>query len=55
MEYARKGDDTQWGKGRKSKAGTKIALLFSGDDGIVQTALISPLPAIERERRAPVK
>lgn len=45
MEYARKDDDTQWGKGRKSKAGTKIALLLSGDDGMVQTALISPLLA----------
>lgn len=45
MEYARKHDDSQWGVGRKSKTGTKAALLLSGDDGMVQTALISPLIA----------
>lgn len=45
MEYARKHDDTQWGTGRKSKTGAKLALLFSGDDGMVQTALISPIMA----------
>lgn len=45
MEYARKHDDSQWGKGRTSKAGAKVALLLSGDDGMVQTALISPLLA----------
>lgn len=45
MEYAHKHDDTQWGTGRKSKFGAKAALLFSGDDGMVQTALISPLLA----------
>lgn len=45
MKYARKHDDSQWGTGRKSKAGAKIALLLSGDDGMVQTALISPLIA----------
>lgn len=45
MEYARKHDDSQWGRGRKSKAGAKAALLLSGDDGMVQTALISPLLA----------
>lgn len=42
---ARKHDDSLWGKGRKSKAGAKAALLLSGDDGMVQTALISPLLA----------
>ena len=45
MEYARKHDESQWGKGKKSKAGAKAALLLSGDDGMVQTALISPLLA----------
>ena len=45
MEYARKHDEGQWGRGRKSKTGAKAALLLSGDDGMVQTALISPLLA----------
>lgn len=45
MEYARKHDDLQWGHGRKSKTGAKLSLLLSGDDGMVQTALISPLLA----------
>lgn len=34
-----------WGKGRESKAASKLALLLSGDDGMVQTALITPLLA----------
>ena len=45
MDYARRHDDSQWGSGRKSKIGAKLALLFSGDDGMVQTALISPIMA----------
>ena len=45
MDYARKHDESQWGGGRKSKLGAKAALLLSGDDGMVQTALISPLLA----------
>lgn len=45
MEYARKHDTSQWGRGRKSKNGAKAALLLSGDDGMVQTALLAPLLA----------
>lgn len=45
MEYARRQDESQWGSGRRSKWGAKIALLLSGDDGMVQTALITPLLA----------
>ncbi len=45
MSYALKHDDSQWGTGRRSKVGAKLALLFSGDDGMVQTALISPIMA----------
>lgn len=45
MRYALKRDESQWGSGRRSKWGTKIALLMSGDDGMVQTALIAPLLA----------
>lgn len=43
--YARKQDESQWGTGRRSKWGAKAALLLSGDDGMVQTALITPLIA----------
>jgi len=35
----------EWGKGRQSKIAAKISLLLSGDDGMVQTALIAPLLA----------
>ncbi len=45
MDYARRQDDSQWGSGRKSKAGAKLSLLLSGDNGMVQTALIAPLLA----------
>lgn len=33
----------QWGSGLKSKAAGKVSLLASGNDGMVQTALISPM------------
>lgn len=45
MRYALKRDESQWGSGRRSKRGAKAALLMSGDDGMVQTALIAPLLA----------
>ena len=38
-------DEMEWGKGRQSKLAAKISLLLSGDDGMVQTALIAPLLA----------
>jgi MFS family permease len=45
MQFARRQDDTQWGKGSRSKWAAKISLLLSGDDGMVQTALIISLLA----------
>lgn len=38
-------EEMKWGKGRKSKAGTKLALLLSGDDGNVQVSLFVPIVA----------
>lgn len=45
MGYAHRLDDSQWGVGRRSKWAAKISLLMSGDDGMVQTALIVSLLA----------
>ena len=42
---AKPSEEMSWGTGRKSKAAAKISLLLSGDDGMVQTALIAPLLA----------
>ena len=43
--YARPAPMMEWGSGRKSKKGTKLALLLSGDDGNVQVSLFVPLVA----------
>lgn len=37
--------ERQWGSGRESKIAAKVSLLASGNDGMVQTALISPMVA----------
>ncbi|NTU89658.1 MAG: MFS transporter [Actinobacteria bacterium] len=43
MRYAKPSGEMEWGKGFASKTAAKVALLLSGDDGMVQTALIAPL------------
>jgi len=43
MQYARRLDNSQWGGGRNSKGAAKFSLLMSGDDGMVQTALVISL------------